>query len=161
LSSPRLVPGIFRAIQTLWSIYIFFSLSSIVLLWLEGMTFTAIGALYRDSDNLTFAILAKSFQIPRVMVKLRDPAYATVYKQVGVASVGNMMELFRNKMIMELENLKIRINSNLENRDAQLLVIRQPAAEHPGGSLSVIWHRRRFLQRTVFLPVSSVQKPSK
>jgi trk/ktr system potassium uptake protein len=29
---------------------------------------TAIGALYRDSDNLTFAILAKSFQVPRVMV---------------------------------------------------------------------------------------------
>lgn len=39
ITSPRPVPGIFRTIKILWSIYIFFTLISILLLWLEGMTF--------------------------------------------------------------------------------------------------------------------------
>jgi trk system potassium uptake protein len=39
IASPRPVPGIFRTIQILWSIYIFFTIISVVLLWLEGMSF--------------------------------------------------------------------------------------------------------------------------
>jgi trk/ktr system potassium uptake protein len=39
IASPRPVPGIFRTIQILWSIYIFFTIAGILLLWLEGITF--------------------------------------------------------------------------------------------------------------------------
>lgn len=111
----------------------------------------AIGALYRDSDNLTFAILAKSFQVARVMVKMRDPAYAAVYQQAGVSSVCNMIELFRNKMLMELENPNIRIISNLENRNAQLVMIYHPASDNPEGiSISDLAQREVFARDCVF-----------
>jgi len=39
ISSPRPVPGIFNTLKVLWSIYIFFTIINISLLWMEGMTF--------------------------------------------------------------------------------------------------------------------------
>ena len=35
----------------------------------------AVAALYKDEDNLTFALLAHSLKVPRIIVKMRDPAY--------------------------------------------------------------------------------------
>jgi len=93
----------------------------------------AIGAMYSDTANLTFSILAKSFNVKRVMVKMRDPSYAQVYKAAGISSVCNMIELFRNKIIMELENPNIRIISNLEDRDTQLIMIKFPGADPDKG----------------------------
>ncbi len=93
----------------------------------------AIGAMYSDTANLTFSILAKSFNVKRVMVKMRDPSYAQVYKAAGISSVCNMIELFRNKILMELENPNIRIISNLEDRNTQLIMIKFPGADPDEG----------------------------
>ncbi len=93
----------------------------------------AIGAMYSDPANLTFAILAKSFKVQRIMVKMRDPAYARVYEAAGISSVCNMIELFRNKILMELENPNVRIISNLEDRNTQLIMIRYPGDDPDKG----------------------------
>jgi len=110
----------------------------------------AISALYRDSDNLTFAILAKSFRVARVMVKMRDPAFAPVYKLAGISSVCNMIELFQNKIIMELENPNIRIISNLEDRNAQLVMIRYPDTREGAISIGRLAQQEVFSQDCVF-----------
>ncbi len=39
IAAPRPVPGIYNTLKVLWSIYIFFTVVSIILLWAEGMTF--------------------------------------------------------------------------------------------------------------------------
>jgi trk system potassium uptake protein TrkA len=65
----------------------------------------AVGAMYRDTDNLTFALLAKSLGVPRIAVKMRDPAYADAYRVAGVDAVCNMTELFRQRMLSEIEGL--------------------------------------------------------
>jgi len=93
----------------------------------------AIGAMYKDTANLTFAILAKSFHVKRIMVKMREPAYAKVYEAAGILSVCNMVELFINKILMELENPNIRIISNLEDRNTQLIMIRYPGDDSDNG----------------------------
>ncbi|MBN2594586.1 MAG: TrkA family potassium uptake protein, partial [Sedimentisphaerales bacterium] len=38
-----------------------------------------VAATGRDADNLACAILAKSFEVPRVIVRMRDPAYKNAY----------------------------------------------------------------------------------
>ncbi len=86
----------------------------------------AIGALYRDSNNLTFAILAHSFNVKRIMVKMREPAYRDVYRMAGVSTICNMTALFKQSVLMELENPNIRIITNLEDRHAQLIMVRYP-----------------------------------
>ncbi|MBN2332830.1 MAG: TrkA family potassium uptake protein [Deltaproteobacteria bacterium] len=93
----------------------------------------AIGALYRDSDNLTFAILARSFQVPRIMVKMRDPAYVAAFEQAGVTTICNMNELFQNKIMMELENPDVRIVTHLGGVSTQLIMIRYPEYADPAG----------------------------
>jgi trk system potassium uptake protein TrkA len=93
----------------------------------------AIGALYRDSDNLTFAILAHSFGVPRIMVKMRDPAYLEAFRQAGATTICNMNELFQNKVMMELENPNIQIVTQLEGINTQLVMIRFPQTGDPDG----------------------------
>lgn len=87
----------------------------------------AVGALYRDSDNLTFALLAHSFQVPRIMVKMRNPTYKEAFELAGATTICNMNDLFQNNIMMELENPNIRIITHLGSQDTQLIMIRYPA----------------------------------
>ncbi len=107
----------------------------------------AIGALYSDSDNLTFAVMAHSFSVPRIMVKMRDPAYAEVYKVAGATSICNMTELFQNNIIMELRNPNIRIITRLEDRNAQLIMVRFPNGADPGGTRVMDLVKREVFSR--------------
>ena len=93
----------------------------------------AIGALYRDSDNLTFTILAHSFQIPRILVKMSNPAYREAYKLAGATTICNMNDLFRNKIIMELENPDIKIITHLDSPSTQLIMMVFPPNSDPAG----------------------------
>jgi len=94
----------------------------------------AVGALYRDSDNLTFALLAHSFKVPRIMVKMRNPTYQEAFELAGATTICNMSDMFQNKIMMELENPSIRIITHLGNPDTQLIMIRYPANENLEGT---------------------------
>ena len=93
----------------------------------------AIGALYQDSDNLTFALLAHSFQVPRIMVKMRNPTYQEAFELAGATTICNMNHLFQNKIMMELENPNIRIITHLGGPETQLIMIRYPATGDADG----------------------------
>ena len=41
----------------------------------------------KDADNLAVAILAKSFEVPQIIVRMRDPAYKNAYIVAGVHSI--------------------------------------------------------------------------
>jgi trk system potassium uptake protein TrkA len=111
----------------------------------------AIAALYRDSDNLTFTIMARSFNVPRIMVKMRDPAYLEAYKIAGATSICNQIELFRNNIMMELRNPNIRVITRLEDRNAQLIMIRFPAsADSEGTRIIDLVKRDAFTKDCVF-----------
>ena len=61
-----------------------------------------------DTDNIACAILAKSFGVPQVIARMRDPAYENAYKLVGVTSVVRVTDLMVNQMIVEIEKPKVR-----------------------------------------------------
>jgi len=111
----------------------------------------AVGALYLDTRNLTFAILAHSFGVPRIMVKMRVPAYEEAYRIAGVTTICNMMELFKTTIVNELENPKVRIITRLESSDAQLIMIHYPETADPGGiTITELAHQRVFEKDCVF-----------
>ncbi len=68
----------------------------------------AIGAMYRDIDNLSFALLASSFKVPRIIVKMRDPEYEEAYKRAGATVIASITDLFLNLVIMEVESPLIK-----------------------------------------------------
>ena len=96
----------------------------------------AIGTLYKDSDNLTFALLAHSLGVPKIMAKMRHPDYAEAYRFAGVTTICNMIELFQNKIIMELENPNIQIITQIKG-DTLLIMAKYPT-NGPVDGISIV-----------------------
>jgi trk system potassium uptake protein TrkA len=61
-----------------------------------------------DTANLACAILAKSLGVPNVIARMRNPAYESAYKLVGVTSVVHVTDLMVNQIIIEVEQPKVR-----------------------------------------------------
>lgn len=86
----------------------------------------ALAALYKDADNLTFALLAHSANVPRIIVKMRDPAYEQAYLMAGASSICDIHSMFTNKVLNELESPKIKIITEIEQGKAQLIMFELP-----------------------------------
>ncbi len=86
----------------------------------------AVAALYRDTDNLTFALLAHSEGVGRIIVRMRDPAYHHAYIMAGVTSVCDMNSLFTTKVLTELESPRIKVITDIEGGKAQLIMFELP-----------------------------------
>ncbi len=86
----------------------------------------AISALYRDEDNLTFALLAHSFSVPNIYVKMRNPAYQEAYRVAGVTVICDIVGMFKNKVIAELENPHFKVITSLEENGAKLVMFELP-----------------------------------
>ncbi len=93
----------------------------------------AIGTLYLDADNLTFALLAHSERVQRILVKMRDPAYYQAYRVAGVDSVCDMSSMFTNKVLIELESPRIKVVTTIENGKALLVMFELPRNLPPEG----------------------------
>ena len=85
-----------------------------------------IGTTYEDEINLTFALLAKSFKVPRIMVRMRRPEYERVFEVAGATSISNVTELFIRHILMEIENPNVRIITPLERGKAELIMVKIP-----------------------------------
>ena len=88
----------------------------------------AIGALYRDVDNLTFALLAHSFGVSKIIVKMRDPAYEEAYKIAGVTEICDMIGMIRTRVLTEIEASEIKIIAPLLHGKTQLAMFQVPAS---------------------------------
>ncbi len=86
----------------------------------------ALGTLYLDADNLTFALLAHSARVPRILVKMRDPAYQEAYMVAGVNSICDMSSMFTNKVLIELESPQIKVVTTIERGKALLVMFELP-----------------------------------
>jgi len=110
----------------------------------------AIATLYKDIDNLAFSLLAHSFGVPKIMAKMRHPDYAEAYRFAGVTTICNMIELFQNKIIMELENPDIQIISQIK-LDTLLVMVKYPEKSSAEGiSISELSQQKAFSHDCVF-----------
>ena len=82
----------------------------------------AIAAMYRDIDNLSFALLASSFNVPRIIVKMRDPEYEEAYKKAGATVIASMTDLFLTRVIMEIESPLIKRVTVLPGSQGELVM---------------------------------------
>ena len=85
-----------------------------------------LSVLYRDTDNLTVALLAKSRGVPKIIVKMRDPSYEEPYRLAGVTHLCDMNSMLRHKVIIELESPVIKVVTTLEQGEALLIMFKIP-----------------------------------
>ncbi len=111
-----------------------------------------------DADNLACAILAKSFNVPRVIVRMRDPAYKNAYVVAGADSIIRVTDLMVNHIMMDIENPQVRRITTIGGGKADIFMVRVPdRAKVAGQSVQDIVGNRRFPSECVFVAVYSQQ----
>jgi trk system potassium uptake protein TrkA len=68
----------------------------------------AVSTMRSDADNLAFALLAKSFDVPRIIARMRDPRYESAYKKAGVAATSHIVDVFVNQLLLEIDEPHLR-----------------------------------------------------
>ena len=67
-----------------------------------------IAAMSKDSDNLAFSLLAKHFDVPQIIVRMKDPKYEKVYKTVGVDNIARVTKLLIDQVMVNIESPELR-----------------------------------------------------
>jgi trk system potassium uptake protein TrkA len=67
-----------------------------------------VAATGNDAVNLATVILARSFGVTEVVVRMRNPAYENAYKLAGATSIVRVTNLMVNQMMMEIEKPEVR-----------------------------------------------------
>jgi trk system potassium uptake protein TrkA len=107
-----------------------------------------------DADNLASAILAKSFNVPRVIVRMRDPAYKNAYRVAGVKSIIRVTDLMVSQMMMDVENPDVRRVTTIGGGKADIFVVIVPErAKVAKKSVKDIVESRHFPAECTFIAV--------
>jgi len=86
----------------------------------------ALAAMRVDADNLAFSLLARNFEVPRVIARTRDARYASAYEMAGVARTLNVRELFVEQMVLEIEQPALQQVASFGRGKACIVVARIP-----------------------------------
>ncbi len=107
-----------------------------------------------DADNLACAILAKSFDVPKVVVRMRDPAYKNAYVVAGVHSIIRVTDLMVSQMLMDIENPQVRRITTIGGGKADIFMVKVPeGAKVAGRNVQNIVESRHFPSECVFVAV--------
>ncbi len=113
-----------------------------------------VAATGQDADNLACAILAKSFEVPQIIVRMRDPAYKNAYKVAGVHSIVRMTDLMVSQIMMDIENPQVRRITSIGGGKADIFLVIVPEhAKIAGKSIQDIVGSRHFPSQCVFIAV--------
>ena len=92
-----------------------------------------VAATANDADNLAAAIMARSFDVPRVIVRMRDQAYENAYKVAGVNTILAVTDLMVNQMIIEIEHPQVQKIATIGGGKADIFRIVVPEDAHIAG----------------------------
>ena len=117
-----------------------------------------VAATGQDADNLACAILAKSFEVPQIIVRMRDPAYKNAYIVAGVHSIVRMTDLMVGQIMMDIENPQVRRITSIGGGKADIFLVIVPEhAKIAGKSVQDIVGSRHFPSQCVFIAVYNKQ----
>ena len=68
----------------------------------------AVATMRKDADNLAFALLARHYQVPQIMVRMIDPKFEAIYKTAGVTNIARGLEFVINQIFINIESPELR-----------------------------------------------------
>ena len=109
-----------------------------------------------DADNLACALLAKSFQVPQIIVRMRNPEYKNAYRVAGATKIVRVTDLMINQMMIDIENPKVRRITTIGGGKANVFVVVVPeGARVAGKSIVNITSDSEFPSQCVFVAIFS------
>jgi len=124
-----------------------------------GKADVVVAATGSDADNLACAILAKSFDVPQIIVRMRDPAYKNAYRVAGANTIVRVTDLMVSQMMMDIENPEVRRITTIGGGKANIFLVTVPeGAKVAGKSVKDIVGSRHFPPQCVFIAVYNQEK---
>ncbi|RKY12951.1 MAG: hypothetical protein DRP52_03945, partial [Planctomycetota bacterium] len=109
-----------------------------------------------DADNLAATILAKSYGVSQLIVRMRDPAYEKAYRVAGANTILRVTDLLVNQMVFEIEKPEVQRITTIGSGKAAIFRMLVPkAARVSGKSVKDITSIRKFPPQCVFIAVYS------
>jgi len=116
----------------------------------------AIAMTGRDSDNLSFCLLARYYGVPRVLARMLNPQYGIPYRLVGATKVHSEADILVNSFLMSLEYPEISSLMGVGKGDLVVFEVRIPVGSPVGGqAVAEIVRGEGFPRRCVFIGVES------
>ena len=105
----------------------------------------AVGALPNDADNLAFIILARNFDVPRLIARMRYAQYETAYRVAGATRTLDIGGLFVNRLVLEIEQPTLRQVATFGRGKASIVVATIPEGGRVAGkTVSDLGGDKRF-----------------
>jgi len=121
----------------------------------------AVAAMPRDADNLSFALLAKSFNVHQILVRMREPDYRSAYRLAGATTIGGITEMIVESFTLDIEQPEIRKVYSLGNGEAEISIITIPEdAFLAGKTVSQIADGREFPDNCVIAGIYDTENDS-
>ncbi len=93
----------------------------------------AIALMPGDADNIAFALLARHFEVPRIMVRMRDSRYSTAYEKAGATNIVDLADLFVENMILDIEQPDFVRVATLGGGKASIVIVKIPNGSKADG----------------------------
>lgn len=107
-----------------------------------------------DAMNLALAILARSFGVDDVIVRMRNPAYENAYELAGVTTILRVTNLMVNQMMMEIEKPQVRRIMRIGGGKAVIYSVNLPeGAQIAGQTVETIARSPEFPPRCVVIAI--------
>lgn len=105
----------------------------------------AVALMKNDADNLAFVLLAKHFEVPRIIVRMRDSRYRTAYEKAGATNIINPAEIFVDNMILDIEQPDFVRVAMLGEGKASIVILKiPPGSRADGKSIAEITREEDF-----------------
>jgi trk system potassium uptake protein TrkA len=109
-----------------------------------------------DADNLASTIMAKSFDVPEVIVRMHNPSYERAYHLAGANTILRVTDLLVNKMLLEIEKPDVQRVTTIGGGKADIFRMVVPeGAQVAGKSIREIGASRKFPSECRFIAVYS------
>ena len=108
----------------------------------------------RDSDNLSFCLLARYYGVTRVLARMLNPQYAVPYRLVGATKIHNEAEILVNSFLTSIDFPQIGALMQVGKGDVVAFEVTiAPGSPVEGQAVSEIVRREDFPRRCVFIGV--------
>ena len=112
-----------------------------------------------DAVNLAAAVIAKSFDVPEIIVRMRNPGYRNPYRLAGATKIIRVTDLMVNQMMIYVENPQVRRITAIGGGKADVFMVVVPeGARVAGKSIVAITGDSDFPSQCVFVAVYNQEK---
>ena len=79
-----------------------------------------------DAANLAFSVLAKSFSVPEIIVRMNNKNYLEAYRTVGVSKILNVLDRLVTDILYQIEKPELQRVAQLGQDAVEIFIVKVP-----------------------------------